>query len=204
MIETIPLWTPSAEAIASANVTRFIRDVVQPLGGDAARIGDTSDLYQWSVADPEQFWSALWRFCGVIADERPGAQPWDAVLEHGDRMAPPDPVLGPRWFRGARLNFAENLLRRRDDVDALVLWTERGPGRRLSFAHDAAGREVERHLGDAVALRQDWDAASVETKNWTFPLLNRSAADWRFIGACRPSCSGLRRRRRISGNGNGW
>jgi acetoacetyl-CoA synthetase len=132
--ETIPLWTPSAEAIASANVTRFIRDVVQPLGGDAARISDTAELYEWSVADPEQFWSALWRFCGVIAEERAGAQPWDAVLEHGERMAPPDPVLGPRWFRGARINFAENLLRRRDDADALVLWTERGPGRKLSFA----------------------------------------------------------------------
>jgi acetoacetyl-CoA synthetase len=143
--ETIPLWTPSPEAIASANVTRFIRDVVQPLGGDAARIGDTSDLYEWSVADPEQFWSALWRFCGVIAEERAAAPPWDTVLEHGERMAPPDPVLGPRWFRGARLNFAENLLRRRDDADALALWTERGPGRRLSFAELAD--EVRRFAG---------------------------------------------------------
>ena len=56
-------------------------------------------------------------------------------------MAPPDPVLGPRWFTGARLNFAENLLRRYDDAEALVLWTERGPGRRLTYAQ----------LGDAVA-----------------------------------------------------
>jgi acetoacetyl-CoA synthetase len=139
--ETTPLWSPSAEAIEAANVTRFIRDVVQPLGGAAADVGDARSLWRWSVERPADFWAALWRFGCVIADERPGAPPWDAVLEHGERMAPPDPVLGPRWFTGVRLNFAENLLRRYDDGEALVLWTERGPGRRLSYAR----------LGDMVA-----------------------------------------------------
>jgi acetoacetyl-CoA synthetase len=132
--ELAPLWIPSEASIDSANVTRFIREAVRPLGGPASRVADSFGLYDWSVAEPERFWPALWRFAGVVADERTGLPAWDAVLEHGERMAPPDPVLGPRWFRGARLNFAENLLRRRDDADALVLWTERGPGRRLSFA----------------------------------------------------------------------
>ena len=141
MSETQPLWTPSAEAIASANVTRFIGEVVQPLGRPAAHVRDSTTLYDWSIAEPAAFWSAMWRFGNVLAEERPGAPPWDAVLEHGDRMAPPDPELGPRWFRGARLNFAENLLRRYDDGDALVQWTERGRGRKLSYAQ----------LGDAVA-----------------------------------------------------
>jgi acetoacetyl-CoA synthetase len=139
--DTTPLWSPSAEAIAAANVTRFIRDAVQPLGGRAAQVTDAHSLWRWSVAEPAAFWEALWRFGCVIADARPGAPPWDAILEHGERMAPPDPVLGPRWFTGARLNFAENLLRRYDDGEALVLWTERGPGRRLTYAA----------LGDAVA-----------------------------------------------------
>jgi acetoacetyl-CoA synthetase len=49
-------------------------------------------------------------------------------------MAPPESHGGPRWFDGARLNFAENLLRFRDDRDALVAWNELGPQRRLSFA----------------------------------------------------------------------
>ncbi|HKH91717.1 MAG TPA: AMP-binding protein, partial [Gemmatimonadaceae bacterium] len=141
MSETRPLWTPSAEAIEAANVTRFIRDAVRPLGGSAREVHDSDSLYEWSVADPTSFWAVFWRFCDVIAEERPGGPPWDAVLEHGERMAPPDPVLGPRWFRGARLNFAENLLRRYDDAEALVLWTERGPGRRLTYIQ----------LGDAVA-----------------------------------------------------
>ena len=141
MSDIRPLWTPSAEAIESANVTRFVRDAVRPLGGAAGEVRDSDSLYDWSVAEPANFWAAFWRFCGVIAEERPGGPPWDAVLEHGERMAPPDPVLGPHWFRGVRLNFAENLLRRYDDAEALVLWTERGPGRRLSYAQ----------LGDAVA-----------------------------------------------------
>src|SRR5215207_6085352 len=140
-----PLWTPSTEAIEAANVTRFIRDAVQAHGGHAAEVSDSDSLYEWSVAEPSTFWATFWRFCNVIAEERPGGPPWDAVLEHGERMAPPDPVLGPRWFRGARLNFAENLLRRRDDADALVQWTERGPGRRLSFAELA--RDVARFAG---------------------------------------------------------
>ena len=128
------MWTPSAEQVASANVTRFIREGVRPLGGAALTVQDSVSLYAWSIAEPERFWPAVWRFTGVIAEERPGAAPWDGVLIGAGRMAPPHPVDGPRWFPGARLNFAENLLRFRDDRDALVLWTEHGAGRRLTYA----------------------------------------------------------------------
>ena len=78
----------------------------------------------------------------MISAERSGKPAWDTVLIGGDRMAPPDPVLGPRWFTGAQLNFAENLLRFRDDREAIVSWTEGGPGRRLTFAelHGAVAR----------------------------------------------------------------
>jgi acetoacetyl-CoA synthetase len=120
---------------------RFIREWIQPLGDTAAHVVDSPSLYAWSLAEPAQFWAAVWAFGEVIADNRPGALPWDAVLVGGDRMAPPDAELGPRWFPGARLNFAENLLRHRDDRDALVLWTERGVQRRITF----------RELADAVA-----------------------------------------------------
>ena len=134
MTDAPPIWTPTAEQVERANVTRFIRHAVQPLGGAATRVVDSPSLYDWSIAEPEAFWAAVWRFCGVIADEREGSAPWDAVLVGGDRMAPPDPVLGPRWFPGARLNFAENLLRFRDNREALVLWNEQGAVRRLTFA----------------------------------------------------------------------
>ena len=155
----IPIWTPTVEQVKRANVTRFIRDVVQPLGGAAGAVVDSPSLYAWSVAEPEQFWPAVWHFCGVIAGEREGRLPWDAVLIGGERMAPPDPSLGPRWFPGARLNFAENILRYRDDRDALVLWNEQGAVRRLTFAElaDAVARfagylrEAGVGVGDRVA-----------------------------------------------------
>ncbi len=130
---SIRLWAPTAEQIERANVTRFIRERVQPLGGSAAHVHDSPTLYPWSLEEPEQFWAAVWRFCDVAAEERAGREPWDEVLIGGDRMTPPDPVHGPRWFTGARLNFAENLLRHRGGEEALVLWTEQGAGRRMTY-----------------------------------------------------------------------
>ncbi len=126
-----PLWTPTPERVARANLTRFVK-------AHAPAAGDFQALYAWSVAHPAEFWTAVWRFTGVVADERPSGLPWEAVLDGGERMAPPDPTLGPRWFRGARLNFAENLLRRRDNHPALVFWNELGRRRVVTFAELAA------------------------------------------------------------------
>ncbi|MFL5449177.1 MAG: acetoacetate--CoA ligase, partial [Gemmatimonadales bacterium] len=75
----------------------------------------------------------VWRFCGVIAEELAGRDPWDSVVVGLDRMVPPDPELGPTWFPGARLNYAENLLRHADDRVALVFWNERGRQREISY-----------------------------------------------------------------------
>jgi acetoacetyl-CoA synthetase len=129
-----PLWTPPPDRAAMTNLARFTA---------RHRPGaDYGQLWRWSVEHPEEFWSAVWEFCGVIAEARPGRPAWDAVLEGGERMAPPNPVLGPRWFRGARLNFAENLLRHDDDRPALVAWDELGRRQVLSFA--GLRREVAR------------------------------------------------------------
>jgi acetoacetyl-CoA synthetase len=118
----------------------------RPAGAEA--VSDFPSLYQWSVERPEAFWPEVWEFCGVVADERPGKPPWDNVVVGLDRMAPPDPELGPSWFTGARLNFAENLLRYGDDREALVFWNERGQQRALSY------RELGREVGAvASALR---------------------------------------------------
>jgi acetoacetyl-CoA synthetase len=86
------------------------------------------------VEHPEAFWPEVWRFCGVIAEERPGRDPWDSVVVGLDRMGPPDWKQGPRWFVGARLNFAENLLRYDDARPALVFWNEQGRQRQLTYA----------------------------------------------------------------------
>ena len=129
-----PLWTPDAGRVARANLTRFIHHIQQQKPAGAGGVTDFASLYRWSVERPDAFWPEVWSFCGVIADERAGRLPWDEVVVGLERMAPPDPQLGPRWFPGARLNFAENLLRFRDARPALVFWNEHGRQRELSYA----------------------------------------------------------------------
>ena len=114
------LWQPSAERIAQANLTRFIALVNDRW---QASVADHGSLYDWSIREPARFWEAMWDFAGVIGDK--GSAPF---LEDGDRMP------GARWFPRARLNFAENLLRRRDDDTAMVFWGENKVRRKLTFA----------------------------------------------------------------------
>lgn len=79
-------------------------------------------LYQWSVDQPQAFWAAIWDFCGVVASRR-----YDAIVEHVDRMP------GAEWFPGARMNYAQNLLRFGDDRTALVSVNDRGRRSTLSY-----------------------------------------------------------------------
>jgi acetoacetyl-CoA synthetase len=113
------LWQPSAERIAQANLTRFIELVNQRW---QAGVTDHASLYTWTIREPVRFWEAVWDFAGVVGDK--GAAP---LLLDADRMP------GAKWFPGARLNFAENLLRRRDDEVALVFWGENKVRRKLTF-----------------------------------------------------------------------
>ena len=129
-----PVWRPAPDRVARANLTRFTARY-RP-GADYAA------LWRWSVEDPEAFWPAVWEFTGVIAEPRPGGPPWDRVLAGNGRMQPPGSPGGPRWFEGARLNFAENLLRHDDGREALVFWNELGRQRALS--HAELRREVAR------------------------------------------------------------
>jgi acetoacetyl-CoA synthetase len=115
-----PIWQPSAEAIEQAQMTQFMRHCARRFRVD---LDSYSDFHCWSVAHPEEFWSEVWDWCGVLAQRKGGA-----VLLDGDRMP------GAKWFPEARLNFAQNLLRRGDRGDALVFWDETGYRRRLSYS----------------------------------------------------------------------
>ena len=112
-----PIWTPSLLRIADANLTRFMAYA----GARGAPAGDYADFYRWSIEQPAAFWERLYEFADVIG-ERNGP-----VLVDGARMP------GARWFPGARLNFAENLLRGPDREPALVFRNERGTRRELSW-----------------------------------------------------------------------
>jgi acetoacetyl-CoA synthetase len=131
------LWELGAAEKRRTRMAAFIE--AQRSAGETGLVApDAPDafahLHRWSVTHPDRFWAAVWRYCGVIAEERSGAPPWDDVLAGGERMAPPDPIRGPRWFSGARLNFAENLLAGESASLALVAWDERGPAGHLTFA----------------------------------------------------------------------
>ncbi len=125
---TAPLWQPSPRRIADANLTAFMKQVEADRGRSFATY---EDLHAWSIEEIESFWRAVWRFSGVIGEGGDGA-----VLVDADKMP------GARFFPDAKLNFAENLLRRRDDGDAMVFWGEDKVKRRVS--HRALYDQVSR------------------------------------------------------------
>ena len=120
-----PLWQPSQARITGANVTAFARAAIREWG---LKFNTYPDFYRWTVDSPEQFWLSLWQYAAVKASAR-----GERVLVHGGQMP------GARWFPDARLNFAENLLRRRDRADAMVFWGEDKVEQRLSHAQLYAG-----------------------------------------------------------------
>jgi acetoacetyl-CoA synthetase len=131
-----PLWRPSQERIEEANVTRFARQAIRDwkLG-----FNDYPSFYRWTTERPEQFWDSLWKFASVRSSAK-GTR----VLVDGGRMP------GARWYPEARLNFAENLLRRRDTSTALVFWGENRVKRRI--AHRELYDEVSRIAQGLLAL----------------------------------------------------
>jgi acetoacetyl-CoA synthetase len=132
MAAETPLWTPSEASIEAANVTRFARMAIHDWG---LRFNTYPAFYRWSVDHPEQFWRSVWKFSGVRGEH--GAR----ALVDGGKMP------GARFFPDARLNFAENLLGRRDEGDAIVFWGEDKVKRRLSHAEL---RALVSRLADAL------------------------------------------------------
>src|SRR5579863_2264866 len=115
-----PMWQPTAEVVEKANMTAFLHSANERWQID---LKDYRALYRWSIEEPARFWQSIWEFCRIIASHPP-----EEVVVDAERMP------GARWFPGARLNFAENLLRFRDERRALVFWNETGFVRSLSFA----------------------------------------------------------------------
>ena len=115
-----PLWTPSTDRIESSHVWSFMQSVNQHYGTD---IQNYADLWQWSVDHLEDFWSHFWDFAEIKSSSK-----GDRVLANGNRMP------GASWFPDAQLNFAENLLKFRDDKVALVFRGETEFRQSLTYA----------------------------------------------------------------------
>ena len=125
-----PVWIPSPERVAGANLTHFMRAAGVRWN---RTFSDYASLHRWSIEHREEFWVSLWEFSKVYGIRG------ETVLVNGDRMP------GATWFPGARLNFAQNLLRKQDDSTALVFWGENKLKRHMSQA------DLYRHVAQLTA-----------------------------------------------------
>ena len=107
------LWKPSDDQIKQTNMFHFLNVVNEKYRLD---LKDYASLYKWSIENIAAFWETMWAFADIIASE-----PYQQVIDDVSKMP------GAQWFSGARLNFAENLLRYRDDRVALIFKGEAQP-----------------------------------------------------------------------------
>ena len=105
-----PLWEPSPERKEEANITRFMALVNERYGTKLTRYNQLND---WAVANLTHFWALVWEFTGIRASRK-----------YGRVLVPEERMIDTKWFTGARLNFAENLLRYRDHRPALIFKSE--------------------------------------------------------------------------------
>ena len=113
------LWQPSKERRTQSNMFRFMNFINKRHGRD---LEEYEPLHQWSIENIPDFWAAMWEFAGIIA-----STPYSEVVDDLGKMP------GARWFIDARLNFAENLLRHRDDQIALIFKGEARDSVRMTY-----------------------------------------------------------------------
>ncbi len=113
-----PLWIPSKDRIKNSNLSSFIKYVSKLNGKE---IKNYNELYDWSVNEVEEFWKSIWILSGIIYSRN-----FKKILS-GEKMP------GANWFEGARLNFAENLLKYRDNKTAIISSRENQPNIKLTY-----------------------------------------------------------------------
>ncbi|HET7267445.1 MAG TPA: acetoacetate--CoA ligase [Oleiagrimonas sp.] len=124
-----PIWSPGSERVERANMSRFLRFAAEHAGNEDLREYDA--LYDFSIRKPEKFWSLVWEFCGIRA-----SGDFEPPLENPEQMP------GARFYPNVTLNFAQNLLRFKDDKLAIVFRNEWGHQREYTYAelHAEVGR----------------------------------------------------------------
>ena len=137
------LWTPPRERALNSQMYQFLL-YVNKRHDD--HLSSYDELWQWSVENISDFWGAFWNFSGIRYSKG-----YDQVVDDPDKMP------GAKWFAGATLNFAENLLSRRDEKTAIIFRGEDGRERRISYRelYDEAHRVAEglKQLGVAKGDR---------------------------------------------------
>lgn len=166
------VWKPTAEQIKNSQITRFINFLANKSVTD---LNNSDELYDWSIKYPEQFWSQFWEFSEIKSSKK-----WDVVLENGHDM------LNARWFVGSKLNYAENLLRRRDDELAIIFRGEDKVEWKYTFAevyHQVA--RLAKSLRDLGVVEGDRVAGFMPNLPQTIMAMLAASS----IGAIWSSCS---------------
>ncbi len=116
----IPLWTPTQKEMQHTHMMHFINAINHQYN---LNINNYDALHQWSIDQPEQFWKAVSDFCEI----QYSIQPTKIMRSQKE-------IWKTQWFVDARLNFAENLLQRRDDHTALIYVNENGENKKITYA----------------------------------------------------------------------
>ena len=166
------LWQPSKEQIQSSNIYRFMTRINERYG---TSFDSYEGLYQWSIDHIVEFWTEMWAVAGIEV-----SAPYTQVVDDAAKMP------GAKWFEGARLNFAENLLRYRDDRLALVFRGEDKVRRTLTYAqlYDQVARVAQALRNAGV---QSGDRVAGFVPNFPESIIAMLAAT--SIGAAWSSCS---------------
>ena len=114
------LWKPSKETKKQANITNFIDFINRTYN---LEINSYDELYDWSIEKIPDFWAALWEFTQIKASQK-----FNEVVDDLSKFP------GAKWFSGARLNFAENLLRYKDDKTVFIFRGETQKSARITYA----------------------------------------------------------------------
>lgn len=170
MVENL-LWSPSVSQIREAALTEFSRQAAARTG---LSLADFDALHAWSVEDREGFWNLVWDFCEIHGEKG------DRVLAHGDRMQ------GAVFFPDAKLNFAENLLRKSGDEEAIVFQSEDKITRRWTWDDLRAQVSRIQQLFVSLGVKQgDRVAAMMPNMPETVAAMLATAS----LGAIWSSCS---------------
>ena len=122
------LWRPGVDELHNANISAFKDEINSTFG---LRLSTYPELYEWSVRNIPEFWEKVWHFTDIIH-----SQSYNSIVDDPNRMP------GAKWFKGARLNFAENLLRSRNNRPAIHF---QGEGQTLrTLTHQELFYEVEK------------------------------------------------------------
>lgn len=112
------LWQPDPETMKQSQMYEFLQMAYKKFDLEKA---DYPTLLKWSVEQPAEFWGSFWVYSGILYSEK-----FTSVVDDPHKMP------GAKWFEGARLNFAENLLRHRSDKTAIIFRGEAGADRKIS------------------------------------------------------------------------